>query len=959
VQLQLEGQAAAGRVQVQRLRAQAGAASAELTADLERLGPQGWRVQSAGRVQAFDPRPWWPGAAGSAWQQGPHRLSGDWQFDFRLPDHALALPPLALLQRLAGNGQLRVHDSLLAGVPVAADVHVSDDARRGAARGQFDAVLVAGANRVQLLARGDPAGAGRADHWEARIAAGHLAALAPLVRLVPALAGWVPQGGRLEGLLTADGRWPALHTEGKLDLSQLQLGALAVARGSAAWALQTSEPRPLALQLDLAGLQWGPRRADHLHLALRGTAAQHHLEVSGALPLLPPALALQVLGVEAQSGTQARLQADGAWVPDPAGGGRWTARIGRLDVGSWDGSERSTPPASAWVEARRLQAELQFGPGGRLLALQAAPGQVQLGDAATLRWDAVALDLRGPVPRGELHAAIEPFAVAPLLARAQPTVGWQGDLKLAAQVDLRAGDRFDADVVLARRSGDLQIGDSDGVQALGLSELNLQLSAHDGLWTLAQTFRGSHLGEIEARVQAQTTPDRRWPDAEAPLQGRVQARVADLGIWAGWVPPGWRLSGELRTQATLGGRFGRPQYTGEVDGSGIGLRNLLQGVNLRDGRLALRLQGDSARIESFTLRGGDGLATLTGAASLDGVPHASLRLEADHFRVLGRVDRQAVVSGQATLELGVDSLRLDGRFGIDEGLYDTSHADAPTLDDDVTVLRPGRPAAAGPEAAAARPQRKVAMDLAIDLGQNMHVLGRGLDTRLGGELRLTTPGGRLAVNGTIRTEGGTYAAYGQNLVIERGVVAFSGVADNPRLDVLALRPNLDVQVGVQISGNLQTPRVRLYSNPDMADGDKLSWLLLGRAPDNLGRNDTAMLQQAAVALLSGEGRSPTDALLHNLGIDQLSLRQNDGSTPGTVPGTVVSLGKQITRNWYLGYERGVNATAGTWQLIYRLAQRFTLRLQGGLDNSADVIWSWRFQEPPASTAVQKFKPAPP
>jgi translocation and assembly module TamB len=46
----------------------------------------------------------------------------------------------------------------------------------------------------------------------------------------------------------------------------------------------------------------------------------------------------------------------------------------------------------------------------------------------------------------------------------------------------------------------------------------------------------------------------------------------------------------------------------------------------------------------------------------------------------------------------------------------------------------------------------------------------------------------------------------------------------------------------------------------------------------------------------------------------------------------------------VGYERGVNATAGTFQLIYRIAQRFTLRAQGGLENSLDLIWVWRFDE---------------
>ena len=61
--------------------------------------------------------------------------------------------------------------------------------------------------------------------------------------------------------------------------------------------------------------------------------------------------------------------------------------------------------------------------------------------------------------------------------------------------------------------------------------------------------------------------------------------------------------------------------------------------------------------------------------------------------------------------------------------------------------------------------------------------------------------------------------------------------------------------------------------------------------------------------------------------------------------TVVSLGRQLSRHWYVGYERGVNATTGTWQLIYRIAQRFTLRAQSGLENSLDLIWTWRFGRP--------------
>jgi translocation and assembly module TamB len=168
-------------------------------------------------------------------------------------------------------------------------------------------------------------------------------------------------------------------------------------------------------------------------------------------------------------------------------------------------------------------------------------------------------------------------------------------------------------------------------------------------------------------------------------------------------------------------------------------------------------------------------------------------------------------------------------------------------------------------------------------------------------------------------------------------------------------PNIDQRVGVLISGSALAPRVRLWSEPDLPDQDKLSWLMLGRASEGLGRNDTALLQRAALALLAGEGTAPTDALLKQLGIDELTVAQREGD----VRDTVITLGKQLSRRWFVGYERGVNATTGTWQLIYRAAQRLTVRAQSGLENSLDVIWVWRLQETPAAASVPKSAPALP
>ena len=520
-------------------------------------------------------------------------------------------------------------------------------------------------------------------------------------------------------------------------------------------------------------------------------------------------------------------------------------------------------------------------------------------------------------------------------------------------VDVRSAPSVVVEVVVERVRGDLTVTDEYGTQSLGLSDLRLGVAANEGHWSFTSALAGSALGVASGAVTARTDPHAAWPGADTPIQGVFELRVANLGTWGTWVPAGWRLAGELHASAAIGGRFGAPSYTGHVEGSHLGVRNFLQGVNVTDGDLALALEGNSARIERFTARGGSGTIALEGDASFDDAPVARLKLVARKFEMLGRIDRRIVASGDASMRLDRTDLALDGAFTVDEGAIDFTRSDAPTLGDDVEVIR--RPAAAplspaataSAAAAAASPApivapatRQVALDLRVGMGEKLRIRGRGLDAGLRGELRLTSPGGRLTVDGTLRAVDGTYQAYGQKLAIDRGVLTFVGPIENPRLDIEATRPNLDVRVGVVVAGTALNPRVRLFAEPDMSDIDKLSWLVLGRASEGAGRADTALLQSAALALLSGEGPGLTDRLTHAIGLDEISVRQQG---EGQVKETIVSVGKQISKRWYVGYERGTTATTGSWQLIYRIARRLTLRAQAGGDNSVDLIWTLRWK----------------
>ena len=987
VEVKVDGSIAADRIELRSAEARAGGASAAFGGTAVRAQADApWRVSGRTTLVEFDPTAWWPGADGSAWRQGPHRLNATARFDLAIPTALGSAAWYETLAAVRGDAAVDIGNSLFAGVPIKG----AGTWRNSDGRAAFAAIdLTAEGNAVKLDGRIGLDRDGGADSWDASIAAPALARLAPLWRLLagtPAATGAAgPLGGALSARAHVSGRWPALTTQGELEGSALRVAGFTAQKAHARWQLGTAAQAPIEVSAALERAASADTEVPALDLRLSGTAQAHSIELradskaglpawteslrgpaSSASGRAVPPVAASSPAISARDAAQslAFLQARGSLIGAPANGiSGWRGIVQQVE---WRSSDGALAP---WVRARDLGIETTWSGGPPRVLLE--PGRAEILGAG-LRWSRFGWQAgdgsRVPM-RIDAQAEFDPLPIAPLLRRAQPDFGWGGDLTIGGRIDIRTAPAVKADVVIERKSGDLTVTDEAGTTALGLTDLRLGLAAADGVWNFTQALAGTTLGVAAGAIVARTPPGATWPTAATPLEGVIELQVANLGTWGPWVPPGWRLGGALHLGASLGGRVGAPEYTGDLSGRGLSVRNFLQGVAISDGEMKVALQGLTARIDRFTARAGSGSVVLEGGASLGEAPQARLKLTASRFELLGRVDRRIVASGNAQLRLDRDLTALDGAFTIDEGLIDFSLGDAPSLAADVQVVRrsgsdgappgavPGTAETARtPSSAAAQAQRtgataatrqptpaplasrRLALDLRVDMGEHLRIRGRGLDSGLRGELRVTSPGDRMAVNGTVYTVDGTYAAYGQKLAIDRGQLTFSGAVENPRLDIEATRPNLDIRVGVAVTGTALIPRVRLFSEPELSEMDKLSWLVLGRASEGLGRTDTALLQRAAFALLAGEGGGG-DPFTKVIGLDDVSVRQGEGE----VRDTIVSLGKQLSQRWYVGYERGLNATAGSWQLIYRIAQRFTLRAQSGADNSLDLIWSWRWQ----------------
>ena len=528
------------------------------------------------------------------------------------------------------------------------------------------------------------------------------------------------------------------------------------------------------------------------------------------------------------------------------------------------------------------------------------------------------------------------------------TTGPSPDLKLDLQ-RTRGDLRF--------RNADNGNGDSrqSATVAADMQRADLHISTQGQTLQTRLNWDSRLTGQLSASFQtAWQAVDGHWQLApQSPLQGQISANLTDISHWSPLVtPPGWRAHGRLNVQASVGGTLGQPDWQGELSATNLSARSVVEGLEFGNGRLLATLSGEKIHITQLELEGAGG-AKAGGRLSGSGLAqwHSSdralpqrlqlnLQAKAEQLRVSSRADRRLTLSGDVSANLQDSLLKLRGELAVDQALFILPDETTPALGTDVVV----RQTTIGVPDRGSRVKTDLLIHIA--LGRQLEVRGQGLQTHLGGQVSLisspSSPG--LRVLGEVRTLDGSYQAYGQRLKMQEGVIRFSGPYDDPTLSILALRPasafrDSDAQVvGVKITGSARAPLVKLYANPDLPDSEKLAWLVLGRPASGTGA-EAAILQQAALALLSGSGGAIDASLASRLGLDEIAFRGSSTQADGTTQAAGVALGKRLSNKLYVAYETSLNTAMGTVSLFYDVSRRLTLRARAGEENAIDLIFT--------------------
>ena len=413
----------------------------------------------------------------------------------------------------------------------------------------------------------------------------------------------------------------------------------------------------------------------------------------------------------------------------------------------------------------------------------------------------------------------------------------------------------------------------------------------------------------------------------AQLTGHVDATFQDLAN----LPPSLlndiTLDGGFSSKLTLGGSVSDPSINlfAEVNNGAVSLAEL--GLEIEQINLTASSEDSSVIILDGSLICGEGKLDIDGTFDLSNfsTPVIAVQLNGENIQLANT--SELIVVGDVNFDTKVTSELIDlkGDIVIASAELDFQLPDSATLASNDVVL-------AGQEDTKSANQK---LDISIDLGEKTHINAKGLNANLTGKLRIfQTLKGIVQGEGEINVENGKYAAYGEELEIDRGSLIFNkGSIDDPNL-VLRAQKTIDTTVaGVSVTGRASSPVLNLYSTPSMSDQDILSVLIFNKPIGDIESSDGLTLLRIANSLRGNGEQSKlsktTNSIRDTIGLSDLSF-QLDGNAPS------VEAGKRLSSKFFVGYGYGLLDAAQSIILKYQLNTAWSIKADVGVESGADL-----------------------
>ncbi len=664
-----------------------------------------------------------------------------------------------------------------------------------------------------------------------------------LKQLWPTLDGALQAGGKLQG--TLESPRVEIHGSGsKLALDTYKVGAL---KADIVWV--PDDPSASMTDLQLQNVAISNQTFNKIMIKGPGNLAQHQLQLKVAGDLLN--LDMQLKGGYAQqhwSGEilESTIQVENAGSWKLSNAVEIVAGAERIEVQQhcWKQQNAELCANGKWEQDGSIQADGKLSNLPLALVQPLLPpgekieGRISGTFTATGSVESPQVEVELELPTARYHAVTE---------GAQPSI------------DMRK----------AKVSATLQSGQLN-------AKINFELRANEkGAW-------GKSQGDLQVDLSKEGKP----------MEGKVTLDYPDLSPLLARTPKIKDAKGRLHLQANISGSIDAPRITGNAE-----LKNgafTLPDLNLNVSGISLLAKADHSG--QVRLKGeassGKGKLFLDGKVTVNpdkGFPF-TINIRGKEVLVAQIPEAEVLISPDLKVSGGIKELNLSGRLDIPVARIQLRDIPPTAVDvsEDTVIIHRGKKV---PQKERGGMVMALNSNIEVTLGDKVTFKGFGLTTEIRGGLQVISKAQQPAIGeGRLSLHNGTYAAYGQNLTIDRGNIFFNGPVDNPRLDIRAFRARSfdGVRAGVAITGNVKNIKTKVFTEPAKSETEALSYLIGGGGA-----------------------------------FDQSS----------------VALGKYLTPRLYVGYVLGLFDSSAVLVMRYRLTKSLNIETMSGDKQSVDLYYN--------------------
>lgn len=480
---------------------------------------------------------------------------------------------------------------------------------------------------------------------------------------------------------------------------------------------------------------------------------------------------------------------------------------------------------------------------------------------------------------------------------------------------------------------------------LTIPTLNLNTELQNNNLTLNSNINIQNQGQVNTELKLTDLTNQK------KLSGNLKISGMNLNIANQLLSSGEKVDGDINANLSFAGDLNSLLLNGSFSIRQIQTKMKAMPFDITNGTITLNFLGNRSTLKG-DIQTNENRLNVNGQANWRKLDNwqADLRINADKFNV--NIPSIAKLQLSPNIEINATPKLLDLSGNID---IPWARIEVESLPESAVALSEDEVILDGPNktkeiklskaeiAATTKSGMQIRSDLKIKIGDDVRLDAYGLKTELNGLLSVQQEKGKLGLFGQINLKNGRYESFGQDLLIRKGIISFSGLPSQPMLNIEAIRnptsmENTNITAGVKVVGIADSPEVTVFSEPSTSQAQALSYLLTGRSLESSGEAGSGGSIGAA---LLGMGLAKSGKLVGGIG-EAFGIQDLNLGTSGVGDGSKMVVSGNITPRLQVKYGVGLFDGLAELTLRYRLLPKLYLQSVSGVNQAVDLLYQFEF-----------------